>query len=312
MLGEHLVTHQTTADGQYCSKVAVLKSIPQEGMRETYFAIVMDRDSQCPVMMASPDGGMNIEEVAEKTPERITHEKVDLAKGLQPEQTMRLANFLGFEGAKAEDAAKQMEGLYNMFIDVDATQVEINPLAETCDGEIICVDAKVNFDDNAFFRQKEIFSWGDDTQEDPRDVAANKAGVNYIGLDGNSACRVNGAGLAMATMDIIKMNGGEPANFLDLGGGVTEEICVDAFKILTGDPTVKGILINVFGGIVRCDVIAEGIITAAKVCDLSIPLVVRLEGTNSIEGKALLDASDVNLITAVDLDDAARKVIAAV
>jgi len=310
MLGNSLVTKQTGEDGQYCSNVLVLKSIDIES--EKYFAIVMDRESQCPVMMASPDGGMDIEAVAEATPERIFTEKIDLTKGVQQEQTDRLAVSLGFEGEQAAVASEQMQNLYKMFMDVDATQVEINPMATTPDGEVICVDAKINFDDNAFFRQKEVFGWGDPTQEDPRDVAAEKAGVNYIGLDGNIACMVNGAGLAMATMDIIKMSGGEPANFLDLGGGATEQVVTDAFEILTGDENVQGILVNVFGGIVRCDVIAEGIINAAKAINIQVPLVVRLEGTNSTEGMRLLDESGLDLITAANLDDAAKKIVAAV
>jgi len=264
-------------------------------------------------MVASPKGGMDIEAVAEESPELIFKEPVDIATGVKPEQTRRLAQKLGFETEKKiADAAKQMENLYQLFIKSDATQVEVNPFAETPAGDVYCVDAKINFDDNAAFRQQDVFAQGDTSEEDPREVAAAKVGLNYIGMDGNIGCMVNGAGLAMATMDIIKLYKGSPANFLDVGGGANEQQVTEAFKILTGDPQVKAILVNIFGGIMKCDIIAQGIIVAAKQVKLSIPLVVRLEGTNVELGKQLLEKSGLPIITASNLDDAAQKAVAAI
>eukprot|EP00043_Microstomoeca_roanoka_P006413 m.62580 g.62580 ORF g.62580 m.62580 type:complete len:423 (+) comp13403_c0_seq1:117-1385(+) len=309
MLGYNLVTKQTPPDGVPVKKVMVAKAL--DIARETYFAILMDRDSNGPVMVASPEGGVDIEEVAEKSPELIHKEVIDIEKGVTDEQLHKLASHLRFRDELVETAKSQMLHLYDLFISVDATQVEINPFAETPDGQVVCFDAKINFDDNAEFRQKEIFDMRDTTEEDPRDVAAHKHGLNYIGMDGNIACLVNGAGLAMATMDIIKLHGGEPANFLDCGGGVTEDMVTSAFEILTGDKQVEAILVNIFGGIVNCATIANGIVAACKKVQLSLPLVVRLEGTNVEKARKVLQESGLPIITATDLDDAAQRAVKA-
>eukprot|EP00055_Hartaetosiga_balthica_P003872 m.9218 g.9218 ORF g.9218 m.9218 type:complete len:424 (+) comp3406_c0_seq1:35-1306(+) len=305
MLGFSLVTKQTPAEGVLVNKVMVAEALDIE--RETYFAILMDRDSNGPVMMGSPAGGVDIEEVAASTPHLIFKEVVDITKGVQNDQLERMATNLGFEGQKKNDAMEEMRKLYDLFIGVDATQVEINPFAETPDGRVLCFDAKINFDDNASFRQKDIFAQRDTNEEDPQEVEADEIGLNFIKMDGNIGCLVNGAGLAMATMDIIKLHGGEPANFLDVGGGVTEEMVKDAFNIITSDPRVQSILVNIYGGIVNCKTIAGGIISACKESDLSVPLVVRLEGTNVEEAREMLNSSGLPIITAVDLDDAAKK-----
>ncbi|EGG23918.1 succinate-CoA ligase [Cavenderia fasciculata] len=310
MLGKHLVTKQTTADGTLVQKVMIAESV--DPARELYFAILMDRASGGPVMVASPKGGVDIEAVAEETPELIYKEVVDITKGVQPEQTRRLAEKLGFKGDKLKIAQEQMENLYKLFIKSDATQVEVNPFAETTDGKIYAMDAKINFDDNASFRQKDIFDMRDIAEEDPREVEASQHGLNYIGMDGNIGCMVNGAGLAMATMDIIKLHKGTPANFLDVGGGATEKQVTEAFKILTKDKQVKAILVNIFGGIMKCDVIAAGVVGACKQVGLKIPLVVRLAGTNVEIGKDILEKSGFNIITANDLDDAAIKAVASI
>jgi succinyl-CoA synthetase beta subunit len=311
MLGNRLITKQTPPEGVEVNKLMIAESI--DLTRELYFAILMDRQAKGPVMIASPKGGMDIEQVAEDTPDLIFKEPVDINKGVDPAATRRLAIALGFtDEKKIADAQQQMGNLYELFTNTDATQVEINPFAETPSGEIYCVDAKINFDDNAAFRQKEVFAMGDTSEDDPREVAAAKVGLNYVGMDGNIGCMVNGAGLAMATMDIIKLYKGSPANFLDVGGGATEEQVTEAFKILTFDPKVKAILVNIFGGIMRCDVIAQGIINAAKTLKLSIPLVVRLEGTNVEKGKKMLEESGLTIITASNLDDAAQKAVASI
>ncbi|EGD81559.1 Suclg2 protein [Salpingoeca rosetta] len=309
MLGYKLVTKQTPPDGVLVSKLMVAEAL--DIARETYFAILMDRDSNGPVMVASPEGGVDIEEVAAKTPELIFKEPIDIVKGVTEEQLDRLAINLRFEGQQFHDAKEQMRKLYELFLAVDATQVEINPFAETPDGQVVCFDAKINFDDNAAFRQQEIFAMRDTTEEDPRDVEADKHGLNYIGMDGNIACLVNGAGLAMATMDIIKLHGGEPANFLDCGGGVTEDMVTSAFKLLTGDKQVEAILVNIFGGIVNCATIANGIVSACKNVELQVPLVVRLEGTNVEKARQVLKESGLPIITATDLDDAAKRAVEA-
>jgi succinyl-CoA synthetase beta subunit len=269
------------------------------------------------VIVASTEGGMDIEEVAETNPDAIIKVPVDIHLGLTDEQAIEIAEKLGFKGAEVEKACDQFKGLYSMFVASDATQVEINPLAcgfvpGVNSDMVYAVDAKLNFDDNAEFRQHDIFAQRDTSVEDPRDVAADKAGLNYIGLDGNVGCLVNGAGLAMATMDIVKLHGGNPANFLDLGGGATKDQVVEAFKILLSDSNVEAILCNIFGGIVRCDVIAQGIVDAALEVNLDLPLVVRLEGTNSEIGKKILQESGLPIITAEDLDDAAIKGVAAI
>ena len=291
MLGQTLVTHQTGPAGRVVNKVLVAESV--EIAREIYFAILLDRATAAPLIVASTEGGVEIETVAEKSPEKIMRETIDPLAGLQPFQTRKLAKQLGFESAQMKAAAKLFDGLYRTFIGLDCSMVEVNPLVVTTKGEVLALDAKFNFDDNALYRHPEVAALRDIAEEDPREVEASKHGLNYIGLDGNIACLVNGAGLAMATMDIIKFYGGSPANFLDVGGGATEEQVTEAFKILIADKKVKAILVNIFGGIMKCDVIAQGIINAAKAVKLPVPLVVRLEGTNVEAGKKLLAESAV-------------------
>ena len=309
MLGQILVTHQTGPAGRLVNKVLVAESA--DIAREIYFALLLDRATAAPLIVASTEGGVEIEAVAAKSPEKIIREPIDSLAGLQPCQARKLASQLGFESSQLKNAAKLFEGLYRTFIAYDCSMVEVNPLVVTGKGEVLALDAKFNFDDNALYRHPEIAAMRDVAEEDPREVEASKHGLNYIGLDGNIACLVNGAGLAMATMDIIKFYGGEPANFLDVGGGATEEQVTEAFKILIADKKVKAILVNIFGGIMKCDVIAQGIIDAAKTVKLSVPLVVRLEGTNVERGKQLLKESGLALIAADDLADAAQKVVGA-
>jgi succinyl-CoA synthetase beta subunit len=271
----------------------------------------MDRASERPVIVASTEGGMDIEKVAAESPEKILREPVHPTLGLQPFQARKLAKALGFGPEQGRGFAAVLTNLYRLFVDCDCSMVEINPLVVAGDGRVMALDAKFNFDDNSLFRHPEIAALRDPGEEDPREVEASRYHLNYIGLDGDIACMVNGAGLAMATMDIIKHFGGEPANFLDVGGGASEEQVTNAFRLLTEDPNVKAILVNIFGGIMKCDVIAQGIINAAKTLGMGVPLVVRLEGTNVEQGKALLEASGIDLITAGDLADAARKAVAA-
>jgi succinyl-CoA synthetase beta subunit len=309
MLGEILVTHQTGSDGRVVNKVLVAESA--DIAREIYFAVLLDRAIAAPIIVASTEGGVEIEAVAEKSPEKIIREPIDPLAGLQPFQTRKLAKQLGFESSQFKNASKLFEGLYRTFIAFDCSMVEVNPLVLTTKGEVLALDAKFNFDDNALYRHPEVAAMRDVAEEDPREVEASKHGLNYIGLDGNIACLVNGAGLAMATMDIIKFYGGEPANFLDVGGGATETQVTEAFKILIADKHVKAILVNIFGGIMKVDVIAQGIINAAKTVKLSVPLIVRLEGTNVERGKQLLEDSGVALIAADDLADAAQKAVKA-
>jgi succinyl-CoA synthetase beta subunit len=309
MLGQILVTHQTGPTGRVVNKVLVAESA--EIAREIYCAVLLDRATAAPLIVASSEGGVDIETVAAKSPEKIIREPIDPLTGLQPFQTRKVAKQLGFESSQLKSAAKLFEGLYRTFVAFDCSMVEVNPLVVTNKGEVLALDAKFNFDDNALYRHPEIAAMRDIAEEDPREVKASKHGLNYIGLDGNIACLVNGAGLAMATMDIIKFYGGEPANFLDVGGGATEEQVTEAFKILIADKKVKAILVNIFGGIMKCDVIAQGIINAAKTVNLSVPLVARLEGTNVERGKKLLKESGVELIAADDLADAAQKAVAA-
>ena len=310
MIGETLVTHQTGEEGKLVSKVMIANAVDIE--KEYYLAILMDRESRSPVIVASTEGGVNIEEVAEKTPELIHNEKIHPLLGLQPYEIRNVAAKLGFSGDTAKQFAKLLKGLYKLFIDCDCSMVEINPLVTTPDGQVLALDAKFDFDDNALYRHPDIQELHDPTEEDPREVEAAKYDLNYIGLDGNIACLVNGAGLAMATMDIIKHCGGEPANFLDVGGGATQEQVRNAFKIILGDPNVKGILVNIFGGIMDCDVIAKGIVAACGEVNLNIPLIVRLEGNNVAAGKETLANSDVDLIAADTLADAAEKAVAAI
>jgi succinyl-CoA synthetase beta subunit len=309
MLGQILVTHQTGPAGRLVNKLLVAESA--DIAREIYFAVLLDRATAAPLIVASTEGGVEIEAVAAKSPEKIIREPIDPLAGLQPYQARKLASQLGFESSQLKNASKLFEGLYRTFIAYDCSMVEVNPLVVTNKGEVLALDAKFNFDDNALYRHPEIAAMRDIAEEDPREVEASKHGLNYIGLDGNIACLVNGAGLAMATMDIIKFYGGEPANFLDVGGGATEEQVTEAFKILIADKKVKAILVNIFGGIMKCDVIAQGIIAAAKTVKLSVPLVVRLEGTNVERGKQLLKESGLALIAADDLADAAQKVVKA-
>ena len=329
MLGESLVTKQTGPEGAAVRKVMVCEAV--DIAAEKYFSILMDRASNGPVMLASPRGGMDIEKVAAETPEFMFKDPVNIMTGITVEQTEKMAKNLGFEGELVSKAAAEMRALYEMFLATDATQVEINPLAQTKDGQVLCLDAKINFDDNASFRQKEVYALGDSSEDDPREVRAAEHDLNYIGLTGSIACLVNGswcallpspsplfpdpplpptgAGLAMATMDIIELYGGSPANFLDVGGGATEKQVTEAFKILTDDKNVKAILVNIFGGIMRCDVIAAGVVAAARTVDIKVPLVVRLAGTNVDEGLKILADSGLPIIGASDLNDAAQKAV---
>jgi succinyl-CoA synthetase beta subunit len=309
MLAQILVTHQTGPDGRKVNKVLVAESA--DIAREIYFAVLLDRATAAPVIVASTEGGVEIESVAAKSPEKIIREPIDPLAGLQPYQARKLAKHLGFESSQLKNASKLFGGLYRAFLAFDCSMVEVNPLVVTKKGEVLALDAKFNFDDNALYRHPEIAAMRDIAEEDPREVEASKHGLNYIGLDGNIACLVNGAGLAMATMDIIKFYGGEPANFLDVGGGATEEQVTEALKILIADKHVKAILVNIFGGIMKVDIIAQGIINAAKSIKLSVPLIVRLEGTNVEKGKQLLKESGLALIAADDLADAAQKAVAA-
>ena len=309
MLGQILVTHQTGPAGRQVNKVLVAESA--DIAREIYFAVLLDRATAAPVIVASTEGGVEIEAVAAKSPEKIIREPIDPLAGLQPFQTRKLAKQLGFDSAQLKNAPKLFEGLYRTFIAYDCSTVEVNPLVVTAKGDVQALDAKFNFDDNALYRHPEIAALRDVAEEDPREVEASKHGLNYIGLDGDIACLVNGAGLAMATMDIIKFYGGEPANFLDVGGGATEEQVTEAFKILIADKKVKAILVNIFGGIMKGDIIAQGIINAAKTVKLSVPLVVRLEGTNVEAGKKLIADSGLAVIAADDLADAAQKAVKA-
>ena len=310
MIGETLVTHQTGEAGRLVRKVLVGKAADIE--KEYYLAILMDRERRAPVIVASTEGGVNIEDVAANTPEKILNETVHPLLGLQPFQVRKLASRLGFAGDQARAFGKLLGALYRLFTSCDCSMVEINPLVTTPDGQVLALDAKFGFDDNALYRHPEIAAMRDTGEEDPREVEASKFDLNYIGLDGNIACLVNGAGLAMATMDIIKHYGGEPANFLDVGGGASKEQVQNAFKIILSDPNVKGILVNIFGGIMDCNVIAQGIVAACQEVDLDLPLVVRLEGNNVEAGKKTLAESGVDLITGDDLADAARKVVDAI
>ena len=310
MLGQTLVTAQTGEAGKLVSKVMV--AVSKNPARELYFAIVLDREAQAPVIIASTKGGMNIEDVAHETPELILRMRVDPALGLQPYEARKLAEYLDLKGVFLKPACAIFHALYKLFIATDCSLVEINPLVTTAQNEVLALDAKFNFDDNALYRQPEIVALRDKSEEDPREVAASEFNLNYIGLDGNIACLVNGAGLAMATMDIIQYAGGKPANFLDVGGGASKEQVTSAFKIILTDPNVKGILVNIFGGIMDCNIIATGILAAARETGLSIPLVVRLEGNNVAAGKKTLAESDLAVISAHDLADAAQKIVAAV
>ncbi len=310
MLNQTLVTVQTGEAGKLVSKVMVAEAV--DISHEYYLAILMDRATCRPVIVVSTEGGMSIEDVAHNTPEKIVRQFVHPLLGLQAYEVRKLTAALGMTGDIAKQFAKLLGNLYKLFISCDCAMLEINPLVTTPDGRVLALDAKFGFDDNALYRHPDIVAMRDKSEEDPREVAASEFDLNYIGLDGNIACLVNGAGLAMATMDIIKHYGGDPANFLDVGGGASKEQVTAAFKIILGDPNVKGILINIFGGIMDCNIIAEGVIAAAKETGLPIPLVVRLEGNNVEMGKATLAASGLDIVAADDMSDAARKIVAAV
>ncbi|GAB2223978.1 hypothetical protein Drorol1_Dr00004723 [Drosera rotundifolia] len=309
MLGQILVTKQTGPQGKIVNKVYLCEKLSL--VNEMYFAITLDRKTAGPIIISCSKGGTSIEDLAEKYPDMIIKVPIDVFKGITDEDAAKVVDGLAPKVADAASAIEQVKKLYSLFRERDCTLLEINPIAETSDKQLVAADAKLNFDDNAAFRQKDIFELRDTSQEDPREVAAAKADLNYIGLDGEIGCMVNGAGLAMATMDIIKLHGGTPANFLDVGGSASEHQVVEAFKILTADERVKAILVNIFGGIMKCDVIASGIVNAAKVVALKVPVVVRLEGTNVDQGKRILKESGMTLITAEDLDDAAEKAVKA-
>ena len=310
MLGNTLVTVQTGPAGKQVNRLYVTDGV--DIAREFYLAFLVDRASGRIAIVASTEGGMNIEDVAHDSPDKIVTITVDPASGLQPHHGRQVAAALGLTGSLAKQCGEVVATAYAAFTGTDASQIEINPLAVTEDGKLLVLDAKVSFDDNAAFRHPELAELRDLSEEDPAEVEASKHELAFIKLDGSIGCLVNGAGLAMATMDIIKLNGAEPANFLDVGGGASREKVTAAFKLILADPAVKGILVNIFGGIMRCDIIAEGIIAAARDVELAVPLVVRLEGTNVAEGKAILAQSGLAIISADDLGDAARKVVAAV
>jgi len=310
MLGSTLVTHQSGPAGKEVKRVYI-----EEGCniaRECYLGMLIDRAKSCITIMASAEGGMDIETVAAKTPEKIVKVSIDPATGIQPFHCRKVAFGLKLEGPQVGAAVKFLTGMYNAFISLDASLVEINPLVVTGEGAVIALDAKMNFDDNGLFRHKDVAELRDESEEDPAEREAAKHSLNYITLDGSIGCMVNGAGLAMATMDIIKVHGGSPANFLDVGGGATKERVTAAFKLILSDPKVEGILVNIFGGIMRCDVIAEGVVAAAREVSLNVPLVVRLEGTNVEAGKQILAKSGLPIISADDLGDAAAKIVKAV
>ncbi len=309
MLNETLVTVQTGEEGKLVSKVMIAEAV--DITHEYYLALLIDRATSRPVIVASTEGGMSIEDVAHDHPEKIFRQFIHPLLGLQGYEIRKVASVLGLTGDNAKQFGKLLSNLYKLFIACDCSMIEINPLVTTPDGRVLALDAKFDFDDNALYRHPEIVAMRDKTEEDPREVAASEFGLNYIGLDGNIACLVNGAGLAMATMDIIKHFGGEPANFLDVGGGASKEQVTAAFKIILADPNVKGILINIFGGIMDCNVIAEGVIAAAQETGLPIPLVVRLEGNNVEKGKATLAASGLNIVSADNIADGAQKIVAA-
>jgi succinyl-CoA synthetase beta subunit len=310
MLGRTLVTKQTGPAGKQVNRVYV-----EDGSgidRELYLALLVDRQTSRVSFVASTEGGMDIEEVAHATPEKILSFSVDPATGYQPFHGRRIAFALGLEGGQVKQCVNLMGTLFRLFMDKDMEMLEINPLIVTDKGDLKCLDAKMGFDGNAIYRHQDIAALRDETEEDPKELQASKYDLNYIALDGEIGCMVNGAGLAMATMDIIKLYGSEPANFLDVGGGATKEKVTEAFKIITSDPNVKGILVNIFGGIMRCDIIAEGIIAAVKEVGLQVPLVVRLEGTNVDLGKKIIAESGLNVIAADNLSDAAEKIVKAV
>jgi len=307
MIGMTLVTHQTGPEGRVVSRVLVEEGLQMQ--RELYLSLLLDRAAGKPVMMASAAGGMDIEEVAAKTPEKIVRVHIEPGVGLVPFEARRLGFGMGLDGAQVNKFVKLATALYEAFVATDASLLEINPLVVTQSGDLLALDAKMNFDDNALYRHTDFRDLRDLGEEDPLEIEASKFSLNYIHLDGNIGCMVNGAGLAMATMDIIKLAGGEPANFLDVGGGANAEQIRNAFKILMSDKNVKAVLINIFGGILRCDVLAQGVIGAVKELGVPVPIVIRMEGTNVDEGKRLLKDSKMNFTTADSMDEAARKVV---
>jgi succinyl-CoA synthetase beta subunit len=308
MLGMNLVTYQTGPHGQKVQRVLVEQGLKIK--RELYLGLVLDRSTERPVLMVSPDGGVEIEKVAEETPDRIFKEFIHPGIGLSAYQTRKLAFALGLAGPQVAQASKLMNAVYTAFVATDASLLEINPLIVTEEGNLLALDAKMNFDDNALYRHADIKELRDLSEEDPLEIEASKFSLNYIKLDGTIGCMVNGAGLAMATMDIIKLAGGEPANFLDVGGGANADQIRNAFKILMSDSSVRAVLINIFGGILRCDVLAEGVIAAVTDLGVKVPIVIRMEGTNVEKGKQMLKDSGLNFTTADDMKEAAEKVVA--
>lgn len=307
MIGHKLVTKQTGAGGRLCNSVYICER--KFVRREFYLAILMDRATQTPVIVSSSQGGMDIETVAKENPEAINTTHVDINVGVTDDMAREIATKLGFSEQCIEDAKDTIQKLYQIFTEKDSTQIEINPLSETSDHQVLCMDAKFGFDDNADFRQKEVFAWRDTTQEDPDEVRAAQSGLNFIKLDGDIGCLVNGAGLAMATMDIIKLNGGEPANFLDVGGGATPSAIKEAFELITSDSKVSAIFVNIFGGIVRCDLIATGLINTVQSLNLKIPIIARLQGTNVEQAHQILNDSGLKIFSIDDLQTAAEKAV---
>ncbi len=310
LLGKQLVTYQNAPDGQMVSRLLIEETLPIA--RELYLSLTVDRESERVALVASSEGGMEIEEVAHATPEKILKEFCDPLLGLQDFQCRALAFGLNLEGKQIAEFGKLAKGLYKLFKENDLAMVEINPLIVTATGSLVALDCKIGVDDNALYRRKNLAEMNDPTQSDPKEMAAKEFDLNYIALAGNIGCMVNGAGLAMATMDLIKLHGGQPANFLDVGGGATAEVVSQAFKIILSDANVKAILVNIFGGIMRCDIIAEGIIAAVKDVGVKVPVIVRLEGTNVELGQKMLTESGVGVISASDLTDAAKRAVAAV
>ena len=309
IIGMNLVTHQTGPEGKTVGSVLIEEASSIE--KEFYLGMVIDRSREKVVVMGSPEGGVEIEEVAAKSPEKIIKEHVDISLGIQPYQCRKIAYFMGLEGGAVRQAVSFISSLYRVFIEKDCSLAEINPLVLTSDGNIVALDAKINFDDNALFRHRDIAGLRDRDEEDPLELEASDAGISFIKLDGDIGCLVNGAGLAMATMDIIKHHGGEPANFLDVGGGATTEQVTKAFKMILSDENVKAIFVNIFGGIMKCDTIADGILEAAGEVGINVPLVVRLEGTNVEAGREILSNSGLDIQTGTDMKEAASKVVEA-
>ncbi|MYB26147.1 MAG: ADP-forming succinate--CoA ligase subunit beta [Candidatus Dadabacteria bacterium] len=309
IIGMNLATHQTGPEGKTVGSVLIEEASSIE--KEFYLGMVIDRSREKVVVMGSPEGGVEIEEVAAKSPEKIIKEHVDISLGIQPYQCRKIAYFMGLEGGAVRQAVSFISSLYRVFIEKDCSLAEINPLVLTSDGNIVALDAKINFDDNALFRHRDIAGLRDRDEEDPLELEASDAGISFVKLDGNIGCLVNGAGLAMATMDIIKHHGGEPANFLDVGGGATTEQVTKAFKMILSDENVKAIFVNIFGGIMKCDTIADGIVEAAGEVGINVPLVVRLEGTNVEAGREMLSNSGLDIQTGADMKEAASKAVEA-